>query len=55
MIRQIAENVEELSTLPNKAIIRSNDLIAYIYILHTGEIGIYGPNDEFFDILTRGR
>lgn len=46
--------LHEYYFLRNELVIKLNDIVDTIYIIHKGEVAVKGPDGSIFTILTRG-
>lgn len=52
--RLLGLNISEKYFLRDYTIIRINDIINIVYIIHKGEVEVYGPDGTLFATLSRG-
>lgn len=52
--RLVGLNIDEMYFLSNYTIIRINDIVSNVYIVHKGEVSVYAPDGTLFASLTKG-
>lgn len=52
--RTLGMHLEEAYFLRYSSIVKLNDIIDSIYIIHKGEVTVIGPDGSTFAVLTRG-
>lgn len=53
--RHIGRHLNEIYLKKDQDVIKVNDVVKVIYVVHQGEVVIHGPTGEAFATLKRGR